>query len=75
MAEVERRLNEWDRRISGQVSRELYERDRQDMRDDISEIKTMIKADRESSRMLARIVVAEGLTVVGGILLILLGNP
>jgi len=67
MAEVERRLNEWDRRLSGQVTRELYERDRQDMRDDISEIKLMIREDRAARIVLTRIVVAEFLTIIGGL--------
>lgn len=75
MAEVERRLNEWDRRISGQVSRELYERDRQEMKDDLSDIQQSIRELKDASTWATRLIIGQFLALLVGLLMFLLGNP
>lgn len=67
MAEVERRLNEWDRRMSGHVSRELYERDRQEIKEDIAEI-------RGSITWALRLVVAQFLALVITLVMFVVGR-
>lgn len=75
MPELSRRVDQLERRLGSQVSRDLYDRDRVEIRDDLNEIRAAIKDLRDSSTWAVRLVVGQFLALVVGLLLFLLGTP
>lgn len=75
MAEVVRRLDEVDRRLATKVTRDLYDRDRTDLKEDIAEIRLGVKEMKESFNWGLRVFVAQFLALIVGLLFFLLGQP
>lgn len=75
MGEISRRLEEVERRVSSRVSRELYDRDLREIREDLTEIRNSLREVKESISWGMRIVVAQFLALIVGLLFFLLGQP
>jgi hypothetical protein len=75
IAELQRRVEGLERRSSDQVSRELYERDRQSIKDDIGDIRAALKELKDSGTWAIRLVIGQFLALIVGLLMFLLGNP
>jgi hypothetical protein len=73
--EIVRRFEELERRIASRVSRELYDRDLREIRDDLSEIRENIRQVKESMSWGMRLVVAQFLALIVGLIFFLLGQP
>ena len=65
--EVARKLSELDRRLTSKVSRELYDRDRAQYLEDINEIK-------DSLRWGIRVVIAQFLAMLAGLIVLIVGR-
>jgi uncharacterized membrane protein YgaE (UPF0421/DUF939 family) len=75
LAEIVRRMEDADRRIASKLSRELYDRDHKEIKEDISEIRASVKEIKDSFSWGIRLFVAQFLALIVGLLFFLLGQP